>query len=137
MKKADRINAEVRALVALDLRGLRDAWSRRYGDPPTMRSRALLARLLAWKIQADTFGGLDAVSLRRLAGDRPQPLTPQLEPGAILSRVWMGQRHDVEVLTVGFRYQGQTYRSLSEIARTITGTRWNGLRFFGLRGIGK
>ena len=66
MKKADRIIAEVRALETLDLRGLRDEWRRRYGDPPKMRTRELLARLHAWRIQADAFGGLDATTIRLL-----------------------------------------------------------------------
>lgn len=133
MKKADRIAAEVRALEALDLRGLRDEWRRRYGDPPKMRSRELLARLLAWRIQVDAFGGLDAATVRLLKSDRlPRP-KPQLTAGTRLRREWQGRSHEVDVLEKGFRYEGVDYRSLSEVARTITGTRWNGLRFFGLR----
>lgn len=133
MKKAERITQEVRALEALDLHGLRDQWRKRYGDPPKMRSRELLARLLAWRIQADAFGGLDATTIRLLKTDRVPNLKPQLSPGSRLSREWQGRRHDVEVIEAGFRYAGADYRSLSEVARMITGTRWNGLRFFGLR----
>ena len=133
MKKAERVTQEVRALEALDLHGLRDEWRKRYGDPPKMRSRELLARLLAWRIQADAFGGLDATTIRLLKVDRLPPPKPQLSPGARLSREWLGRRHDVDVLEKGFRYAGTDYRSLSEVARVITGTRWNGLRFFGLR----
>lgn len=133
MKKAERITQEVRALETLDLHGLRDEWRKRYGDPPKMRSRELLARLLAWRIQADAFGGLDAATIRLLKSDRVPPPKPQLEPGERLFREWQGRRHDVDVLEKGFRYAGNDYRSLSEIARVITGTRWNGLRFFGLR----
>jgi hypothetical protein len=133
VKKADRVTAEVRALEALDLHGLRDEWRRRYGDPPKIRSTELLARLLAWKIQADAFGGLDAATLRLLDAETLPPAKPVLQPGTRLSREWQGQRHDVDVLEVGFRYNGADYRSLSQIARTITGTRWNGLRFFGVR----
>lgn len=133
MKKTERITAEVRALEALDLHGLREEWRRRYGDPPKMRSRELLARLLAWRIQADAFGGLDAATIRLLKSDRLPPPKPSLSPGIRLSREWQGRRHEVDVLEKGFRYGGADYRSLSEIARAITGTRWNGLRFFGLR----
>ncbi|WP_222931877.1 DUF2924 domain-containing protein [Sphingomonas sabuli] len=133
MKKADRITAEVRALEALDLHGLRDEWRRRYGEPPKMRSTELLARLLAWKIQADAFGGLDAATIRLLNAETLPPPTPVLEPGTRLSREWQGRRHEVDVLESGFRYDDHDYRSLSQVAREITGTRWNGLRFFGLR----
>ena len=133
MKKADRITAEVRALEALDLRGLREEWRRRYGDPPKMRSRELLARLLAWRIQADAFGGLDATTIRLLKSEQLPPPRPTLAPGTRLTREWQGRRHEVDVLDKGFRYAGADYRSLSEVARFITGTRWNGLRFFGLR----
>lgn len=133
MKKADRIIAEVRALEALDLRGLREEWRRRYGDPPKMRSRELLARLLAWRIQADAFGGLDATTIRLLKSEHLPPPRPVLAAGTRLTREWQGRRHDVDVLEKGFRYAGADYRSLSEVARVITCTRWNGLRFFGLR----
>ena len=133
MKKADRITQEVRALEALDLQGLRDQWRRRYGEPPKMRSKELLARLLAWRIQADAFGGLDATTIRLLKCDRLPAPKPLLTPGTCLAREWQGRRHEVDVLEKGFRYGGKDYRSLSEVARTITGTRWNGLRFFGLR----
>jgi hypothetical protein len=133
VKKADRITEEVRALEALDLHGLRDEWRKRYGQPSKMRSRELLARLLAWRIQADAFGGLDATTIRLLQADRLPPPRPTLAPGTRLAREWQGRRHEVDVLESGFRYAGRDYRSLSEVARSITGTRWNGLRFFGLR----
>ena len=133
MKKAERIAQEVRALEALDLHGLREEWRRRYGTPPRMRSTDLLARLLAWRIQADAFGGLDATTVRLLKADYLPPPVPRLAPGTQLCREWQGRRHEVDVLERGFRYAGTDYRSLSEIARAITGTRWNGLRFFGLR----
>jgi Protein of unknown function (DUF2924) len=133
VRKADRITAEVRALESLDLHGLRDEWRKRYGEPPKMRSRELLARLLAWRIQADAFGGLDAATIRLLKSEKLPPPKPSLTPGTCLARDWQGRRHEVDVLGKGFRYNGADYRSLSEVARVITGTRWNGLRFFGLR----
>lgn len=133
MKKADRVTQEVRALEALDLHGLRDEWRKRFGEPPKMRSKELLARLLAWRIQADAFGGLDGTTVRLLKSDRLPPPKPQLAPGTRLAREWQGRCHEVDVLEKGFRYDGTDYRSLSEVARAITGTRWNGLRFFGLR----
>jgi hypothetical protein len=133
VKRAGKVTEEVRALEALDLHDLRREWRKRYGEPPKMRSRELLARLLAWRIQADAFGGLDPTTIRLLNSDRVQPPKPLLEPGTRLAREWQGRRYDVEILANGFRYGGTDYRSLSEIARAITGTRWNGLRFFGLR----
>lgn len=133
MRKADRITAEVRALETLDLRGLRDEWRRRYGDPPKLRSTGLLARLLAWRIQADAFGGLDAATIRKLTTEQPPPPRHSHAPGTRICREWQGQRHEVEVLEKGFRYDGEEFQSLSEIARSITGTRWNGPKFFGLR----
>jgi hypothetical protein len=134
VKKADKVTEEVRALAALDLTGLREVWRQHgYGRPPKMRSKELLARLLAWKIQADAFGGLDAATIRMLQSDRLPRSTPLLQPGTRLAREWQGRRYEVEVLDEGFQLDTTTYRSLSEVARTITGTRWNGLRFFGLR----
>lgn len=133
MKKAERIAEEVRALERLDLHRLRDEWRRRYGDPPKMRSVELLARLLAWRIQAEALGGLDAATIRMLKSERLPAPRLALDAGARLSREWQGRLHEVDVLVNGYRYNGRDYRSLSHIAREITGTRWNGLRFFGLR----
>src|SRR5262245_7412870 len=104
MKKAERVTQEVRALEALDLHGLRDEWRKRYGDPPKMRSRELLARLLAWRIQADAFGGLDAATIRLLKSEQPPRPRGALSPGTRLSREWQGRRHNVDVLEKGFRY---------------------------------
>jgi hypothetical protein len=133
VKKADRIAGEVRALEHLNLHGLRDEWRRRYGEPPKMRSTELLARLLAWRIQSDAFGGLDAATIRLLTSEQSPPPRPALSAGSQLTREWQGRVHEVDVLDSGFRYDGRDYRSLSHVARNITGTRWNGLRFFGLR----
>lgn len=98
-----------------------------------MRSKDLLARLLAWRIQVDAFGGLDATTIRLLKSDCVPLPRMTLTPGSKLAREWQGRRHEVDVLEQGFQHNGTTYRSLSEVARAITGTRWNGLRFFGLR----
>lgn len=134
MRKAERVKEEVRALSGLDLTGLRDVWRRHgYGEPPKMRSKELLARLLAWKIQADAFGGLDAATIRLIRSDCMPVPKPMVQPGTRLAREWQGRRYEVEMLDDGFRLNDATYGSLSEVARAITGTRWNGLRFFGLR----
>ena len=133
MTKAERVANEVRALETLDLRALREEWRRRFGPPPTMRSRELLARLLAWRIQERALGGLDAATIRMLTADRLPPARPSLDAGTILRREWQGRTFEVRVVDGGFEQAGVNYGSLSAVARAITGTRWNGLRFFGLR----
>ncbi len=128
-----RITEEVRALARLDLEGLRAEWRRRYGAPPKLRAADILARMLAWRMQAEVLGGLDpdlARRLRRGAG----VLKPRAElaVGTRLAREWKGVTHEVEVVDGGFSYGGTVYRSLSKVANVITGVNWNGRRFFGL-----
>lgn len=125
------VEAQVRALEPLDLEGLRQVWRERYGVPPELRSPDLLRRWLAWRIQAEALGGLDAETRRRLSGR--SAAAPKMQPGTRLVREWKGEPHEVVVSAQGFTYGGATHRSLSEIAREITGARWNGPRFFGLR----
>lgn len=127
------VTAEVRALEGLGLEELRDAWRRRYGEPPKLRSSEFLARLLAWRIQAEAFGGLDAGLRKGLLSKRTPPAGPELHPGMQLAREWRGREERVDVLEDGFRWRGETYKSLSKVASAMTGTKWNGPRFFGLR----
>jgi phosphatidylserine/phosphatidylglycerophosphate/cardiolipin synthase-like enzyme len=106
--------------------------------------RHLLFRILAYRLQADRLGDLDVESRRLLDGAGPpddagkravdsnRP-TAELRPGTMLAREWNGRMHRVAVLADGFAWNGKTYPSLSKIALAITGTRWNGPRFFGLR----
>jgi hypothetical protein len=130
----EAINEEVRALARLDLEGLRDEWRRRYGWPPVLRSPDLVRHMLAWRIQVAAFGGLDSETRRRLRRSSvPTPVSPGPTPGTRISREWKGVSHEVEVTADGFTYDGRRFGSLSEVARTITGARWNGPRFFGLR----
>lgn len=130
----DRVTAEVRALENLDLNGLRAAWRERYGPPPRMRSPDLLRRLLAWRIQSDALGGLDRKTARAVSSDAaPTPPKPKVREGVRLSREWQGRTYEVEAVDGGFVLNGTSYASLSEAARAITGVRWNGPRFFGLR----
>ena len=130
----DRVEAEVARLAGLPLGGLREAWPARFGPVPKLRSPELLALMLSWRLQAEALGGLDAETRKLLKRPPPKRAGPQLPPGARLVREWEGERHEVEVLDEGVSYRGDTYTSLSEVARTITGVRWNGPRFFGLRG---
>ncbi len=133
MVPADRITEEVRALARLDLEGLRSEWRRRYGEPPKLRSVDLLARLLSWRIQADAFGGLDRDLQKLLRHRSIPPVGPKLRPGVRLEREWRGVRETVDVVDGGFLWRGATYRSLTQVAGAITGGKWNGPRFFGLR----
>jgi hypothetical protein len=118
-------------LAGADLEELRNEWERRYGAAPRLRSPELLRRILAWRIQASTQGGLDRVTRRLLVSDAgPEDLMAE---GSVITREWLGVPHHVEVVDGGYLYGGKRWKSLSEIAREITGTRWNGPRFFGLR----
>ena len=147
---------EVESLATLDLHALRSHWRQRFRSPPPAGlTRPLLLRLLAYTLQARELGDLDATSVRfldRLASaharrriadpkhlrNKPPPVPNvvrerSLMPGTLLKREHAGVLHRVVILADGFEWEGRRFQSLSEIARAITGTRWNGPRFFGLR----
>ena len=127
----------VRALTELNLEALREAWRMRLGSPPPpLRYPDHLRRLLAWRLQAEALGGLEPETRRHLALAGAAVVAPQLPVGARVSREWRGAAHEVEVTPEGLLYRGKLHRSLSEVARAITGVRWNGPRFFGLRSEG-
>ncbi len=130
--------AEVERLVAeietLDLEGLRDVWRERYGAPPPLRSAPIMRQLLAWRVQAQALGGLDAETRKVLARSGPvQADGKHLGVGAQLTRIWKGREITVIVEEQGFRWEDELFPSLSAAATAIAGTRWNGPRFFGLR----
>ena len=128
------VDAEVEALNGLDLEGLRAVWRSRFGPPPGLRSVELLRLALAWRLQAEVHGGLDA-DLRRLLRNRG-PVAAEglnLGVGARLRREWQGRTVEVVVAEDGLHCDGQVYRSLSAVATAIAGSRWNGPRFFGMR----
>jgi hypothetical protein len=137
--------AEHKRSVDIDLDGLVDQprsalvdlWHEAFETkPPRGLSQAFLARLLAYDLQVQARGGLSPRLVKRLqamaAGDTPRPAAPQLRPGAQLLRTWNDVTHRVDVVEDGYRYRGETYRSLSAIAKRITGAHWSGPRFFGL-----
>ncbi|MEN0653915.1 MULTISPECIES: DUF2924 domain-containing protein [Hyphobacterium] len=103
---------------------------------PRRISREMLVRVLAWHIQAQAIGGYDTSTRRRLKqaamGRVTAPASASLKPGARLVREWNGISHTVDIVDGGAVWQGQRYRSLSAVARAITGARWSGPRFFGL-----
>jgi hypothetical protein len=130
-------------LLTLDIGELRQRWRGLYKtQAPPYLSRELLARAVAFRIQELTRGGLRPEpqrQLRRIAqqfkdtGAATLRARPELKPGTRLMRQWQGRTYDVLVLVDGFSWQGRRYRSLSAIARQITGTAWSGPLFFGLK----
>lgn len=130
----DAVEQIVAEIQTLDLDALRGFWRARYGTPPSLRSTPLLRRLLAWRVQAQALGGLDADTRKALSRSGPiQPEGRQLGIGARLTRIWKGREVIVVVEQDGFRWEDQLFPSLSAAATAIAGTRWNGPRFFGLR----
>lgn len=126
------IGEDLDAIGGENLVELRARWRSRWGEPPRLRSVMLLRRLIAWRLQTEAFGGLDAATRRMLRGGKAGS-ERQLAPGSVVTREWQGVRYRVEVTDDGYLFDGRRWASLSEIARSITGTRWNGPRFFGLR----
>ena len=142
------IESEIVHLRGLDLKGLRARWRSVLQRPaPDHLTRHLLFAIIAYRVQADRFGDLDhetmqlldrigvkesgaAMSARLVCFDQKRT---ELTPGTVLVREWDRQSQRVMVMSDGFAWNGQTYDSLSKVAFAITGTKWNGPRFFGLR----
>jgi hypothetical protein len=137
------VEAEIARLRGLGLVELRAEWQRQMRTPPPACFKSdLLFRALAYHLQVKAFGGLDRATARLLdrLAEAKDPVAVlaslrqrRLKPGTEFIREWGGSIHRVVVVENGFAYVGQTYGGLSEIARLITGTNWNGPRFFGLR----
>ena len=138
--KPDRAVLEI---ASLDRVGLRARWREQFNrEPPQRIGREVLVRELAYQAQASALGGLQLVTQSRLLKlaeaikKDPAALreaSPQVKPGTRLVREWKGEVHEVTVLDEGVAHRGQRYGSLSEVARAITGTRWSGPVFFGLK----
>ena len=130
-------------LPTLEIGELRQQWRGLYKtQPPANLSRELLLRAVAYRLQEVALRGLRPVRQRQLrqiaqqfkqTGATNTPPRPELKPGTRLMREWHGRTYDVLVLDDGFSWQGTSYRSLSAIARKITGTAWSGPLFFGLK----
>jgi hypothetical protein len=138
IQDAAAIEAGIGHIRAPGIEALRKRWRVMYGAaPPKGLTKDLIARMIAYRIQCEAFGGLDRQTVKlldRLArGRKPHGLNRRLKAGTILVREYQGERHTVTVVPGGFLWQEGTYPSLSAIARAITGTAWNGPRFFGLR----
>jgi Protein of unknown function (DUF2924) len=142
----EALDKEIARLRGLDVGDLRARWHTvfRRAAPPHL-PRHLLFRILAYRLQADQLGDLNADTRRvldrigsgssegidRLVADLKRSRT-ELRPGTLLTREWDGHLQQVMVLAGGFTWNGKTYRSLSKVAFAMTGTRWSGPRFFGL-----
>jgi hypothetical protein len=142
-RAAQQLDADLRALYELPRDELASRWEELFGLPCRKKmSRIFLVRALAHRMQEKVHGGLDRATQRRLdkaaadlkAGRAIVPSAPTTKPGTRLLREWQGTVHEVIVLEKGVQYRDQTWPSLSAVAREITGTRWSGPRFFGLKG---
>jgi hypothetical protein len=142
-KPALDIAVEIIRLESLALDQLREEWRCLHQTPPPKRlSRDIMLRGITYKIQENAFGGLSKSILRKLQASAPSEVLPDkkrrprpsFKPGTRLVREWHGVTHTVVILADGVEWRGQRYRSLSVIAREITGAHWSGPRFFGLNG---
>jgi hypothetical protein len=139
---AGDLSRDLAALPGLPLDVLKERWQALYGSPPPARlGRVLMVRGIAYRLQEQALGGLGPTTRRRLAraaeavgaGRTPSPALPAIKPGTRLLREWQGVVHEVIVLENGVQYRGEPWKSLSAVAREITGTRWSGPLFFGLK----
>jgi hypothetical protein len=142
------VEDEIAHLRGLDLKVLRSRWQGVFQGPvPNHLTRHLLFAVIAYRLQADRFGDLAHETrqvLDRTVAKEAGPVTSarlanfdqkrtELSPGTVLVREWDRRSQRVMVMADGFAWNGQTYDSLSKVAFAITGTKWNGPRFFGLR----
>ncbi len=140
------ILTQVAALPAMPTDKLKAMWRELTGTEPPPYNRTFLVKRLAYRLQELAFGGLSPQAERRLDDladeldgkkkPKPKDMTAPIA-GTKLIREWQGVLHEVTALAEGVEWQGRRYQSLSAVARAITGTRWNGPLFFGLRKHGK
>lgn len=139
----NKLTEKIAAPLTLDKAQLVVLWAENFSkDPPPTLRKELMVPLLAYRMQERELGGLSHTARRRLReiaaslhADGPSQERSDSSPqtGARLIRVWKGETHEVTATGNGYEYRGQTYSSLSKIAREITGTRWSGPLFFGVR----
>ena len=135
-------------LETLDMAHLKERWRTLFGTEPPGYNRPFLVKRLAYRIQELAYGGLPQEVRERMRnfldeegyddlgrqGEKPKArLNAMSVPGTVFVREWDGVRHEVRAVPDGFEYRGRLFKSLSAAARAITGTRWNGPRFFGIR----
>jgi len=139
----EALATEIAGLSKLASDELRERWQTIYGKAPFREiGRSFLTRAIAYRLEERAYGGLKPSTRRLLArvaeetaigGSPKKPQIRKAQSGTILIREWQGNAHRVTVLDDGVSFNGKRYRSLSEVAREITGSRWSGPRFFGLR----
>jgi Protein of unknown function (DUF2924) len=139
----DCIARRLASLAGLSKTALRELWQELFKVPPPSQLRRELAlSILSYRLQEEAFGALTVSSRRKLTTiaqaiennpDTPITNSPRIKPGTRLIRQWGDQVHLVNVESSGYEYQGARYKNLSEIARLITGTRWSGPLFFGIK----
>jgi hypothetical protein len=138
----DALSAEIASLSKAGIKDLRERWKTLCGKEPSDRiGRRFLIGAIAYRLQEEAFGGLKPAAQQILdrvldgRGETAQRRSPRPRAGAgtVLIREWRGVRHRVIVLDSDVIYRGRRYKSLSEVARAITGTRWSGPLFFGLK----
>jgi hypothetical protein len=139
----DPVEKRLAALPTMSKAALRDLWKQFFHSAPSSELRRdLMIPILSYRMQEQEFGSLSARAQERLrqlsrafenSRDPHAASAPCLQPGTRLVRQWGDQVHLVNVQTNGYEYQGNRYQSLSEIARLITGTRWSGPLFFGIK----
>lgn len=140
---ADTVLAQLAALKTAPIGALRQKWKDLFDREPPLYNRRYLEGRLAYRIQELAYGGLKPETIERLealadelegkGGKRRGAVTSRPIAGTRLIREWRAVEHCVTVRDEDFEYQGRPYKSLSAVARAITGTRWNGLVFFGLK----
>src|SRR6201988_3542232 len=140
VRDRETLASEIASLLKLGIDELRERWKAMFGKAPSRDiSRSFLTRAIAYRLQENSFAGLKPSTRRELAHDGANESSLAAEPsrivrpGAVLVREWRGISHQVSVLEKGFCFRGKRYRSLSGVAREITGTRWSGPLFFGLK----
>jgi Protein of unknown function (DUF2924) len=133
---AEALEAAIARIDVMNRGALRACWRETLGsDPPSAFSKDLLARIISHRMQEQALGGLSVATarlLRSLTRPGAEP-SREVKVGSVVLREHKGVVHEVLVVPGGFRWQGETYASLSTVARKITGVSWNGPRFFGLR----
>ena len=139
----EKLSVQIEALPTLNKAQLLAVWVENFSkDPPPQLRKELMVPVLAYRMQEREFGGLSHAARRRLREvaaslntEKPSQERPDSAPqtGTRLLRMWHGEMHGVIATGNGYLYRGQTYSSLSKIAREITGTRWSGPLFFGVR----
>ena len=136
---AKNVVAQVAELNRMDMLQLKERWTALFNTEPPAQNRAHMVRRLAYRIQELAYGGLPeqtVAQLREIADEHEKTSNRRRSgpvPGTRFVREWNGERHEVTVTRDGYEYRGRPFKSLSAIAREITGTRWNGPLFFGIR----